>query len=204
MRRSSRRWTPPGPPRRSRAPPWSRYWSWPPTDPHTIRRQEGVRRPGAPPPVPDRHSLLCEGEDPPMSDHFSGPRALAGPAGDICDVYAFPSPERPDHLVLAMTVLPLAGPDAFFSDAIICRFRLRPLTIEADRPAFAYGPEESELVFSCTFGAPRPGADSATVVQDGVCTSPFGETARFRAHDERGGREGGLRAYAGLRSDPFF
>ena len=35
-----------------------------------------------------------------MSDHFSGPRALAGPAGDICDVYTFPSPERPGHLVL--------------------------------------------------------------------------------------------------------
>jgi hypothetical protein len=27
-------------------------------------------------------------------------------------------PERPDHLVLMMTVLPLAGPDAVFSDAI--------------------------------------------------------------------------------------
>ena len=37
-----------------------------------------------------------------------------------------------------------------------------------------------------------------------MCTSPFGETARFRVHDERGGREGGLRVYAGLRSDPFF
>ena len=120
-----------------------------------------------------------------MSDHFSGPRALAGPAGDICDVYAFPSPERPGHLVLAMTVLPLAGPDASFSDAIVCRFRLRPLTIEADRPAFALRPEESELVFSCTFEAPRPGADGATPVQDGVCTSPFGETARFRVHDEQ-------------------
>lgn len=42
-----------------------------------------------------------------MSDHFSGPRAIAGPAGDTCDLYAFPSPERPDHLVLMMTVLPL-------------------------------------------------------------------------------------------------
>ena len=44
----------------------------------------------------------------------------------------------------------------------------------------------------------------APAVQEGVCTSPFGETARFRVHDERGGREGGLRVYAGLRSDPFF
>src|SRR5687768_4880111 len=133
-----------------------------------------------------------------MSDHFSGPRAIAGPAGDIADMYAFPSPERPGHLVLAMTVLPLAGPDALFSDAIVCRFRLRPLTSEADRRAFAYGPEESELVFSCTFEEPRPGADGAGLVQEGVCTSPFGETARFRVHDERGGREGGLRVYAGL------
>ena len=64
-----------------------------------------------------------------MSDHFSGPRALAGPHGDICDLYAFPSPERPGQLVLVMNVLPRAGPSDFFSDAITCRFRLRPVTI---------------------------------------------------------------------------
>jgi len=139
-----------------------------------------------------------------MSDHFSGPRALAGPAGDICDIYAFPSPQRPGHLVLVMTVLPLAGPDSAFSDAIVCRFRLRPLTIKADRRSFAFGPQESELVFACTFESPQPGAGGAAPVQEGWCTSPFGETARFRVHDERGGRDGGLRVYAGLRSDPFF
>src|SRR5436190_16740043 len=138
-----------------------------------------------------------------MSDHFSGPRALAGPAGDISDIFAFPSPERPGHLVLAMTVLPLAGPDATFSDAIVCRFRLRPLTIEADRPAFRFDPEESELVFDCTFEEPRSGADG-TAVQEGRCSSPFGEAAGIRVQDEQGGREGGLRVYAGLRSDPFF
>ena len=64
-----------------------------------------------------------------MSDHFSGPRALAGPAGDITDFYAFPSPERPGHLVLVMNVYPLATTRAAFSDAIDCRFRLRPVTI---------------------------------------------------------------------------
>jgi uncharacterized protein DUF4331 len=45
-----------------------------------------------------------------MSDHFSGPRAIAGPAGDITDLYAFPSPERPGHLVLVLDVLPDAPP----------------------------------------------------------------------------------------------
>jgi hypothetical protein len=75
--------------------------------------------------------------------------------------------------------------------------------MEADRPAFRFGPEESELVFSCTFEAPRP-RDGGTPVQDGWCTAPSGATTRFRVHDEQGGRGDGLRVYAGLRSDPFF
>jgi hypothetical protein len=139
-----------------------------------------------------------------MSDHFSGPRAIAGPAGDICDVYAFPSPGRPGHLVLVMTVQPLATPDSSFSDAIVCRFRLRPLEIDESRRSFTFGPEESELVFACTFEEPRPGANGATPVQDGYYIAPSGETARFRVHDEGGERLDGLRVYAGLRSDPFF
>ena len=139
-----------------------------------------------------------------MSDHFSGPRALAGPAGDICDVFAFPSPERPGHLVLAMTVLPNAGPDAIFSDAIVCRFRLRPLTIDAEHRAFSFDSDASELVFSWTFEAPHADPSGATPLQDGSCTSPIGELARVRVHDEQGGRSTGLRVFAGLRSDPFF
>jgi hypothetical protein len=139
-----------------------------------------------------------------MSDHFSGPRALAGPAGDICDVYAFPSPERREHLVLVMTVLPLARPDSSFSDAIIHRFRLRPVTIAPDGPAFPFGPEESELVFACAFEAPQPGAAGARPVQYGYCIAPSGGRERFRVDDERDGRLDGLRVYAGLRSDPFF
>jgi hypothetical protein len=138
-----------------------------------------------------------------MSDHFSGPRAIAGPAGDICDLYAFPSPERPRHLVLVMTVLPQATPASSFSDAIVCRFRLRPLAIKEDTSSFTFGPEESELVFACTFEAPRAAAGGAMPVQDGWCTLPSGETVGFRVHDEQGGRSTGVRVYAGLRSDPF-
>jgi hypothetical protein len=50
----------------------------------------------------------------------------------------------------------------------------------------------------------QPGVDGARPVQDGYCIAPSGETARFCVHDEQGGRGGGLRVYAGLRSDPFF
>jgi|RhiMetdeSRZDD1v2_1073273.scaffolds.fasta_scaffold17671_4 uncharacterized protein DUF4331 len=139
-----------------------------------------------------------------MSDHFSGPRALAGPAGDICDVFAFPSPERPGHLALVMNVVPLATTTSSFSEAIVYRFRLRPVSIAADRRAFPFGAEETELVFACGFESPRSRTNGAPPEQDGYCTAPSGETVRFRVNDERGGRGDGLRVYAGLRSDPFF
>ena len=63
-----------------------------------------------------------------MSDHISGPRALADPIADITDVYAFPSPEHPGHLVLVMNTLPFAPPSAAFSDGLVYRFRLRHVT----------------------------------------------------------------------------
>ena len=139
-----------------------------------------------------------------MSDHFSGPRAIAGPAGDICDVFAFPSPERPDHLALVMDVFPLAAPDSAFSDAIVCRFRLRPVAIASDKPAFPFGAEDTELVFSCSFDPPRSRGGNAPPEQVGYCTTPFGETIRFVVNDDRGAQGDGVRVYAGLRSDPFF
>jgi hypothetical protein len=141
-----------------------------------------------------------------MSDHFSGPRAIAGPAGDICDLYAFPSPQRLDHLVLVLNVLPQATSDSHFSEAIVYRFRLRPVTIGGigGATAFPFAGEDQELVFSCQFEAPRQGVAGATPVQEGWCVAPSGETARFRVHDEQGVSRDGLRVYAGLRADPFF
>lgn len=138
-----------------------------------------------------------------MSDHFSGPRALAGPAGDICDFYAFPSPAKPGHLVLVMSVLPLAGPDSSFSDAIVCRFRMRPLAIDRERRAFPFGPERSEFALDCGFEAPAPAVGGGTM-QEGWCALPSGEKARFRVNDPHGGSVEGLRVWAGLCSDPFF
>ena len=62
-----------------------------------------------------------------MSDHISGPRALADPIADITDVYAFPSPEQADRLVLVVNTLPMAKPSDLFSEGLLYRFRLRPL-----------------------------------------------------------------------------
>jgi hypothetical protein len=139
-----------------------------------------------------------------MADHFSGPRAIADPVADIADLYVFPSPERPGHLVLVLTVFPAAAPGALFSDAVAYRFRLRPVmvsTAEA-RPAFEVG--QTEYALTCTFAAPGTRNGSEASVQTGTCTTSIGEQIAFQVDDERGAETKGLRLFAGLRLDPFF
>ena len=117
-----------------------------------------------------------------MSDHFSGPRALADPAADITDVYAFPSPQRPGHLVLVMNVLPLAAATSLFSDALSYRFRVRPVTPVTAAPAFAVG--QDEYAFDVTFAAPVQGNGSGIISQYGTCTTPSGQQVSFLVGDE--------------------
>jgi hypothetical protein len=139
-----------------------------------------------------------------MADHGSGPRATADPVLDLTDFYAFPSPERPGHLALAMNVFPFAKPTALFSDALDYRFRLRPVRVGSSggRPSFVVG--ASEGVVSVTFSAPRTAADGNQLVQDGVCSMGSGETISFRVGDEQGAERGGVRVFAGCRLDSFF
>ena len=134
-----------------------------------------------------------------MSDHISGPRALAEPIADITDVYAFPSPERPGCLVLVVNTLPFAPADGRLSDGLIYRFRLRPLVPrEPDEYRAPFGVGNGEFVFDCVFSEPS-GAG-----QEGRCSTPAGDVVAFEVGDERGGEGAGVRAFAGPRWDPFF
>ena len=138
-----------------------------------------------------------------MSDHISGPRALAEPIADITDFYAFPSPERPGYLVLAMNTMPFATPSQPFSEALIYRFRVRPLTAggHGDAVPFTAGPEE--YVFNVEFSAPESRNGGRGPTQEGACTTPAGETACFTVNDECGDQAHGVRVFAGPRWDPF-
>ncbi len=140
-----------------------------------------------------------------MSDHLSGPRGLLDPACDICDTFAFPSPERPGQLTLVMTVFPLAGPSAVFSDAVMCRWRLRPVTIagrETDT-RFTVGSDADELVFDLTFDEPGTDTGDPPPPQTGRCVTPTGETVPITVGDRKGNADAGIRVFAGLASDPF-
>src|SRR5213080_2585376 len=99
-----------------------------------------------------------------VSDHISGPRALADPIADITDVYAFPSPEREGRLVLVMNTLPFAKPEQPLSEGLIYRFRLRPLSPRDDEGRAPFAVHEAELRFDCVFSEP-----AGSGVQEGVC-----------------------------------
>ena len=138
-----------------------------------------------------------------MSHHISGPRAAAEPIADITDLYAFPSPEHPGRLVLVLNTMPFAPPSAVFSDGLIYRFRLRPLTASdrEDGAPFAAGGEE--MVIDCAFSAPAGGHGANDPGQEGTCSVPTGRAVSIRVNDEHGGQAHGVRLFAGLRWDPF-
>jgi hypothetical protein len=138
-----------------------------------------------------------------MSDHISGPRALADPIADITDVYAFPSPERPGRLVLVMNTLPFAKPYDLLSDGLLYRFRLRPLTAGAPSDPAPFAAGEEEFVFDCVFSPPVSDNGPRSAEQDGTCTTPAGATVPFRVNDPEGGSGDGVRVFAGTRWDPF-
>src|SRR3954464_10511504 len=138
-----------------------------------------------------------------MSDHISGPRALSDPIADITDVYAFPSPERPDRLLLVMNTLPFAQPSGALSEGRIYRFRLRPLAPSAAGAAAPFTAGDEEIVVDTVFSPHTHQNGPRTFEQEGTCTTPVGETVSFRVNDPAGGEGHGVRAFAGARWDPF-
>jgi hypothetical protein len=128
---------------------------------------------------------------------------MAEPAADITDLYAFPSPENPGRLVLVLNTLPFAPPTAMFSDGLIYRFRLRPLTAAGRGDATRFAAAGDEIVIDCVFAAPAPGHGPGGPEQAGTCLMPAGKTVSVRVNDERGGQAPGVRVFAGPRWDPF-
>jgi hypothetical protein len=106
-----------------------------------------------------------------MADHGAGPRATANPEIDITDLFAFPSPERPGHLVLIMNAYPFKHIEAtrlLFSDAIDYRIRVRPVRIATRGVGAAFAVGDDECFFSFTFVVQSKVTASDT---DGTCPS---------------------------------
>lgn len=137
-----------------------------------------------------------------MSNHFTG-LSLGPPLGDqrldLCDLYSFPSPARPDHTVLILNANPNA--DALHPDAI---YRL---AIDND------GDLLNDIAFSFVFSEPQDGRQSVDVYlafgSDAQSAEAVGEKI-FEAVEVSTGttpviaQSGSFTFFAGPRSDAFF
>jgi hypothetical protein len=129
-----------------------------------------------------------------MSDHFSGPAVMGDPSVDITDFYAFPSPERPDDLVLIMNVFPMATSRSFFSDVVTHRFRLRPL--EQSGGGLIHGAVEYTIDIRFSDVPEGTSVQKAHIVTSDERKASFLVGKALEQH--------GMRVFAGLISDPFF
>ncbi len=125
------------------------------------------------------------------SDHLDGPNAIAHPSADITDVFAFTSPENPTHVILAMTVTPYASTTSTFSSAVDYVFRIRRVT--APSPLTL---DDTPLDVTCEFDSSMP--------QKVACTAPGGLSVQTSVDDTTSNADGGMRVFAGRRSDPAF
>lgn len=138
-----------------------------------------------------------------MSDHISGPRALAEPLADITDFYAFPSTARPGRLVLIQNTYPFAQPETRFSDGLIYRFRIRPSDFVTDGHGVRIVAGNDEYVIDCTFSLPD-GTASMPAEQTGICTGSGELSTPIRFGEALSDPSSQLQVFAGARWDPFF
>ena len=132
-------------------------------------------------------------------------RSIGEPAADLTDFFAFTSPENPERTVLAMCVFPYAGENAIFSNVINYSIAVRRVTVAGVGNAAKFQPADDEIRFSFRFEALKRDA-AGKAIQRGVCKLPGGRELPLTVNDETGAStpDGDVRAFAGLRSDPFY
>lgn len=135
------------------------------------------------------------------ADHAESPGADADQAADLADVFLFTSPENPRRLVAAITFGGRSGPRSRIDQNFVCDTRVvYVLNIEranaagtfTNQPTFQVAGRFGTVVATGRCGALRlenvPGAGGTF---DGPIDTVFTSTT-------------GLKAFAGLRNDPFF
>ena len=138
------------------------------------------------------------------SDHQDSPAVVARPGADITDVYLFPSPANPKAVDLVMDVVPLipAGlsADYSFDPSVLYQFKI------------AHGPvgsahQEDYIIQMKPNGVGRnqtlsfyATANAKIFGTKNILTTPLGTIHYNRVSEFAGG----LKAFGGPRSDPFF
>lgn len=132
------------------------------------------------------------------TDHIDGPVTSQHPVSDITDLYAFPSPDRPNRLVLILNSYPAVPANGHFSDKLSYRFLIRPANILALGKDAGFEIKPVTYSINCVFETPAEHKDhrvSCTLDNNVVISGPLDTSI-----DQN---EKGIRLFAGARADAF-
>lgn len=128
------------------------------------------------------------------SDHIDGPVTTSHAAGDITDLFAFPSPEKSGFLTVVLNTYPFVPSNGHFADKVSYQVLIREAKVGSVILT------SKGMDFFCTFVTPYD-HDQHTV----ECKSAAGVSAKAKVNQVKGFIPGSsLQVFAGLRSDPFF
>jgi len=141
------------------------------------------------------------------SDHIDGVQTAIDNSADVTDLFTFTSPRNPNKLVLLMNVHGIAYSGSQFSNAVDYKFRIRPIDDARTLVPSADASREQSIV--CSFSG---GSFSLIGRQRASCVFKLAGASESISFDTRGGgfkaggtgEQNGLRAFAGVRSDPWF
>lgn len=137
------------------------------------------------------------------ADHSESPGALADPAADLADIFFFPSPENPLRMVGAITFGGRPAPAARIDQAFYCDPNvLYAFNIDRANAAGAFD-NAPDIVIFARFTAGAAGACTVQLRNVPGAGGTF-SGAVSGAVDTIFLSPGGMRAFAGLRNDPFF
>ena len=143
-----------------------------------------------------------------MSDHIDGPRAIADPAIDVTDLFAFTKPGDVSRLVLVADVFPFAGESGVFSNAARYSIVVKHVKVLGLGKQAKFVPFGQEVRFLFQFDTLKQAttAGQQAKSQVGTCTLPNGEVITLLVGDEAGAysQDRSTRVFAGVRSDPFY
>lgn len=131
------------------------------------------------------------------SDHVDGQVTIDHPMADISDLFTFPSPNKPGHMVIVMNVYPFVPYDGHFAHQVKYQLAIRNLQpLQAGTNGVFKLKGETKYI-SCLFDTPHDEQHWAT------CKFPVNKQIKFKVDEVAENAADGIKVFAGRRADPF-
>jgi hypothetical protein len=131
------------------------------------------------------------------SDHIDGPVTMQHRVGDLTDLYAFPTPQKPGFMSVILDTYPIVAASGHFSEKVVYNIILRTASLKTDTIGFNTA---NEVTITCSFKTPDNLQNHIILCKstNGLsATNTWGVIAPQKPEEA-------FRVFFGMRADPFF